>query len=230
MRKRTRRKGYTLIELVLALAITSLVASCTATLIGSALETRRLADAQTAMYTASLRLHKAIDSELSAAGNVVLYSQNPATYTLLAADERVMRVAKVTSLGDKAKALKVSYNKAGSSATENLLPNSNGFDSYNGVELTEIRFSPVRILDYVTANTSTTQQLYRAVKVTTIVTYTNNTNWTYSHTSIIRFDEMMLKGTEVRICTEKSFDESKIRKATAADIGTTFPFIRYDIN
>lgn len=217
MKRLIRRKGYTLIELVLAIALTSILAACVSSLIGYALTTRRLADAQSAMYTTSLRLHKAIAAELSASSDVVLYAKIPSTFTAIPATERVMLVK-----NDR-------VNLSNTSGTTPLLPIANGFDSYQDVKVVSVTFKLVKIIDHKDADTVATDSFYRAVRITTTV---SKGTWTYTHSSTVRFDEMTLKGTQIRVgnSTYTSFSSIYILDAKLKDESTEFPYIRYGID
>lgn len=213
--------GVTLIELVLAIAITSLIASITSTLIGYAVWMRRRSDAQSEMYLASIRLHKAITTELAAAGQVSLYSTGPTTYGSVASNERVMRLADGEIKW---------YNSAYTSGTA-LLPTGSGFNSYNrnedgdGVVVEDLSFRLVKLVDYLGMETTTADTLYRAVEVTTKV---SKSGFTYEHTSTIRFDEMYLYSAQVKVSkTTYNYNTANLRAAQTSDDNTVFKLIRY---
>lgn len=211
-----RRKGYTLIELVLAMAVAAVLASCVSTLIGYAITMRRSADAQSAMYLASIRLHKAITTELAASSEVTAYVKGPNTFTKVPATERVMYVKndKVV-LGNK------------SSLNKDIIPQDAVFDSYNGVKVKSLTFQLVPIVDHLDAETETTSTLYRCVRVTTVL---SKGSWEYEHTSVIRFEEMALNGTQIRVSSSTtSYDTKYIRDVQLGDTDAEYTFLRYSI-
>lgn len=208
-----RRKGYTLIELVLAIALTAIVATCVSSLIGYAMTTRKMADAKTEMYTVSMRLHKAIAADISVSSDVVLLSRKPSSYTGLDAQHKVMYCDKGV--------VKTS-NKSG---TTNVLPITNGFNSYLAVTVESISFRLVKIVDHKDADTAETANFYRAVRITTTV---SQGAWSYTHTSTVRFDEMLLTGSQVRVGDAGSgWSSATLNAAAASNEGTDYPFILY---
>ena len=230
-RYRRHRKGYTLIELVLAVAIMVLLSSTASTLISYAVRMRKLADAQADMYAVSIRLHKAISTELMGAGEVCLYQSGPGTYGTVPVTQRVLYLYEQnTNAADKVLYHTLVMGNSKSKSAK-LLPKDKGFDSYNGVEVTSVTYQVMSITDHLNADTEDTATLFRCVKVTTVVT---KDAWEYEHTSTIRFDEMVLHGNQVMVCTEKSPSTyssglSGIRVAKASDKDTTFTRIRYSI-
>ena len=216
MKKLLGRKAYTLVELVLAIAITAIIASLSSTLIGYAVQMRKMSDAQTAMYMTSLRIHKAISSELAASGEVILYTKTPTSYTQVPATERVLYV----------NGGKLYYSNKSSSKTA-LLPMTNGFDSYNGVEIESISYKAVMLVDYINTDTSEPSNVFRCVQVTTVV---KKGDWSYTHSTTVRFDEMILDSSQVKISTsETSFDKANTKLPSVSDT-TVYPIIRYAIN
>lgn len=211
------RKAYTLIELVLAIALTGIIASMTGTFISYAIRMRNMSDAQTAMYMTSLRLHKAISSELEPSGKVYLYTKAPTSYSSVPADERVIYCTNGMLYAGNKKASKTA-----------LLPTTNGFDSYNDVKVESIKFRVVKVLGHLNADTEYSDNYYRCVQVTTTV---SRGDWTYTHTSTIRFDEMELNSTQVMISTtETAFDNNKVRVPAFSDESKDFTVIRYTLN
>ena len=235
-RYRRQRKGFTLVELVLALTIMVLIASAASTLIGAAVHTRQAAITQSTLYAVSLRIHKAIATELQGAGEVCLYQTGPTKYSTVPEDQRVMYIAetkdKVT--GEVSSRVLQMGNSLVKSAK--LLPTTNGFESYNGVLVDSVTYRVMLINDYLNADTDNTSLLARCVQVTTTVSLPPSDK-TYTHTSTIRFDEMVLYSNQVMVVvntssyTNNTFSpaNNKIRVATGADKGTEFSLIRYSI-
>ncbi len=220
-----RRQGYTLVELVLAIAITALIASTASTLISYALRMRTMSDAQTDMYLVSIRLHKAITTELTSTGNVCLYTKGPSTYTTVPVTERVLYLD--SNVKSKTYGQVLLGNKSAASAK--LLPMDGYFDSYDDVVVESLTFKVASVLDYVNADTSTPTELYRCVKVTTVV---SKGAWRYEHTTAIRFDEMILYSSQVKVSTDTNTfvpTSSNIRDARAGDTGTEFKLLRYTL-
>ena len=218
MKKFLRRKAYTLVELVLALALTALITSITGAFITYAVRMRNMADAETDMYMTSLRLHKAIDAELSASGEVILYRKGPTVYSSVLSTDRVLYLKTGVLYFGNNNALTATSNSS-------LLPINKGFDSYNGVTLDRITYKVVKSMDYLDANTSETTGVYRAIQVTTVV---SKGIWSYTHTSTIRFDEMILTGSQVRISTtETSYNKDSTRLPIFSDESKEFTVILY---
>lgn len=217
MRKLFWRKAYTLIELVLAIALTAVIASLSATLIDYAVRMRRMSDAQTSMYMTSLRIHKAINAELSASSAVTLYTKAPTTYTAVPKTERVLYVN-----GGKI------YCGNKSSAKTSLLPIANGFDSYGDVTVSSVTYRVVKSMDHLNADTPEATNLYRSIQITTTV---SKGSWSYTHTSTVHFDEMILTSSQVGISTtETAFDSTKVRAPKLDDEDDDFKVIRYAID
>lgn len=221
MKKFFRRKAYTLVELVLALALTALISSITGTFITYAVRMRSMADAETDMYMTSLRLHKAIDAELSSSGEVYLYAKGPTSYTKVLETDRVLYLKN---------GMLYFGNKKATTATSStsILPIANGFDSYNGVTLDSITYKVVKSMDYMDADTSEPTDVYRAVQVTTVV---SKGSWSYTHTSTIRFDEMILTGSQVRISTtDTAYNKDSTRLPIFSDESKEYAIIMYSTN
>jgi len=217
MRRFLRRKAYTLVELVLALALTALISSITGAFITYAVRMRSMSDAQTDMYMASLRIHKAIAAELESADSVVVYTKAPTSYSAVPLTEHVLYLnSGMIYYGNK------------SVAKTSLLPTTNGFDSYNGVTVDSMTFAVVKSAGHLNSDTTDVATLFRCVRVTTTV---SKGSWTYTHSSTIRFDEMELNSAQVMVSTtETAYDNTKTRVPIVTDEGKAFPIIRYTIN
>jgi prepilin-type N-terminal cleavage/methylation domain-containing protein len=226
MRRYYSRKAYTLIELVVAIAITSIIVAVSGSLISRAIRMRQMADAQADMYMTSLRVHKAIAAELSASQDIILYKTTINNFNSVnVTNERVIWLASKTENGYTKGQVYLS-NK--SNAKKELLPTTNGFDSYNGVTVTDMSFKLTSVYDHKSSNDVNATSIYRCLTVSTTV---EKDGWTYTHSSTIRFDEMILEGKTIMISSSTStYDKSFSRAAQSGDSTATYKAIRYSLD
>ena len=227
------RKGFTLIELVLAIAITSILVTCAGYLINSAVRLRQLARSREELLQVSLRLHNAIIGELDTAAYATLYSTPLVNYTNLSKTEQVLFLG-----GD-------GYLYLGNALTGDtpLLPltvdsdgNSTGFDYYDGAKLVDqveegkvinsafsIRLIGVEDYKYIADPTPTT--CYRCLQVVTTLCKDDRY---YTHTSTIRLSELALYANgeySGEVYVSSSMGERHL--AQPADTTNTFVAVQY---
>ena len=221
-----KRKGFTLIELVLAMAITAILASCVGSLITSAVRVRQLARTREELLQVSLRVHNALVGELSTAAEVTLYTSSTITASALMEDESFLYINNTKgTLYQRTKTTSAPF-----------LPVTN-FDFYNGATFADEKNSAgvvinpaiaIRIIgvqDFKYTGDTEPQTCYRGLQITT--TLTKNGRY-YTHTSTVRLNELSLyaKGAysgEIYVGTSGTVRNL----ATASSLSTSFIAVRY---
>ena len=223
-----KRKGLTLIELVLAIAITAILVSCVGTLINSAIRVRQLARTREELLQASLRIHNALVSELSSAAEATVYTSPTISSYSWPNEEYMIYVSNSNGL---------LYRRSNSTASAMLPNNANGFNFYNGAKLADeknasgvvinpaLSFKIIGVPDFKFIGDSSPQTCYRCLQITT--TLTKNDRY-YTHTSTVRLNELSLyaKGSysgEIYVGTSSTSRTT----ATASDTSTTYGAVRY---
>ena len=203
-----QRKGFTLIELILAIAITAILATNAGYLISSAVHVRQLAQTREELMQVSMRLHYAITGELSAASQATVYTTNILNFGGLDDDEHILYCRTYTvyesegetegESGEYYGALALGSN---SDSTASFMPGSDGFDYYDGAvlkdEVTEgggvvnpaFRLRLVGVSDYKYIGDKDPSTCYRCLEITTTL-FKNNRY--YTHTSTVRLNELAL--------------------------------------
>lgn len=193
-----KRKGFTLIELILAIAITAILVTNAGYLISSAVHVRQLAQTREELLQVSLRLHHAITGELTTASQATLYTTPILYFSSLGEDENVL----YCKSGTDEDGAYYSYLCLGTkdASTAQLMPTSGGFDYYDGAVLKDemadstvvnpaFRLRLVGVSDYKYIGDTAPSTCYRALEITTTL-YKNDRY--YTHTSTVRLSELPL--------------------------------------
>lgn len=206
MRKRWRNKrGFTLVELVVAIALTAIIASSASVLIGTALRMERQSVLTSQLYRVSQRLHTAIDAELNSAGELGVYKSNERNISSVESPECMMYLytggatERVTTYDDDGTAAYTYIPLKGmvlkgdkSSQRQQLLLSAS---SYEGAVVTELLFWVDSVYEKKTAQSGSYEEMVRILHIQTTV---QKGDREYTHTSCVRLYNMMKTGAQIQ--------------------------------
>jgi len=184
-------KAFTLVELVVAIAITGIIASVVSVLVGTVIRIQKNSELNAQLYNVSQRIHTAVGAQLSTAESVTLYSQT--TYSASVTNkEQFLYLYSANTANAKYGHLVVATYTNKNPGDELLMRG----ESYDGAIVTDFYVT----LDTITerSNTEATDVgvQYRVLHVYTKISKGGHT---YEHTSTVRLYNMMITGNQVEL-------------------------------
>ena len=212
LRKRLNKRGFTLLEMVVAILLTAIIITTVSGVIGYSLSVQKQALINSALYTVSQRIHAAFNTQLAAARTMYAYMNATTAHSSLGAGDWVLYrgVAKNSNGtplldGDGNNVYHLFLDESGDSGKEFLF----GADSYNGCSVTAFYVTVDTVLEYRNAEDAeivagelaagktpslAKGQYVRIITLHTTVTYMGET---YDHFSTIRLYNLLYTGSEV---------------------------------
>ncbi len=230
MKKLWRNKrGFTLVELVVAIALTAIIASSVSVLIGTALRMERQSVLTSQLYRVSQRLHTAIDAELNGAGEVSVYKNSERYLSSVQSPELMMYLysgsatERVTTYDDNGTAsysyipLKGMVLKGDKySQRQQLLLSA---ASYEGAVVTELQFWVDSVYEKLSTQSVDYGEMVRVLHIKTTV---QKGDREYTHTSCVRLYNMMKTGAQI----QKKSGSSMVTAAVDNTKYTTVCYVR----
>lgn len=219
MKKRTRirlkrnKRGFTLVELIVAMLLMAMISASLSTILGSTLSIYNKAEMKSVLYNVSQKLHVALDNELLASRNLVLYQTGVQPKSVLDSEYQYC-----LSKSNDGYLYVYSYDpETKKIITENVLLSEK---SYRGATVKSFYIKYDRIMDKVNYTDPTERNCWRILNITTTIT---KNGVDYTHTSTIRLYNMAVYGTELEI---KLNNYSKPQTPTSK-VNVEFPFVFY---
>ncbi len=181
-------KAFTLVELVVAIAITGIIASVVSVLVGTVIRVQKNSELSAQLYNVSQRLHTAVTSQLSTAESVELYNNTSYSATV-GAKEQFMYLY---TYADNAKNGHILVaTQASHSPGDELLMRA---ESYDGATVEAFYVTLGTVVEKATPDAEDETTQYRVLHIFTRISKGGKT---YEHTSSVRLFNMMLTGGQV---------------------------------
>lgn len=214
LRRRLKNKrGFTLVELVVAMLLMAMISASLSTILGSTMSLYNRAEMKSVLYNVSQKLHVALDNELLASRNLVLYQTAVQPKSLV--DREYQYCMQKASDGY---IYVYSFDPESNKIVEEHVLLSN--KSYRGATVKEFYIKYDRIMDKVNYTDGTERNCWRILYITTTIT---KNGVDYTHTSTVRLYNMAVYGTELEI----KLNSSARPYTPSSKVNVEFPFVFY---
>ena len=195
-RLRRNKRAFTLAELVVAIAITALIASVVSVLVGSVIHIQRSAEITAQLANVSQRLHTSLHSQLACVDKVKLFDKQANPSSILNSEYRYY----IYVDSDRDKHLKL-RSKSDSDPSEVLMHS----DSYNGATIETFEVTVGAIEEKASRDDSTPHVCYRILYIYTVL---KKDGVEYEHVSTVRLYNMQQYGNNI-VVDGKTSEEMK---------------------
>ncbi|MBO4534862.1 MAG: type II secretion system protein [Clostridia bacterium] len=186
-----RTKAFTLVELVVAIAVTGIIASVVSVLVGTVIRIQKNSELNAQLYNVSQRIHTAVNAQLSTAETVTLYSAT--TYSASVTNkEQFLYLYSANASNAKYGHLVVATYTSKNPGDELLMRG----ESYDGATIVDFYVTLDTITEKETSESTEAATQYRVLHVYTKLSKGGRT---YEHTSTVRLYNMMLTGGKVEL-------------------------------
>lgn len=203
-RLKRNKKGFTLVELIVATLILAMISVSLSSILGSTLTVYNRTEMNTVLYNVSQKLHVALDNEIIASRDLSLYERNIDANSVIKKEYQYC-----ISKSSDGYLYKYAFDPTTKKVVEeNLLLTEK---SYRGSEVKELYYSFEGIEERVSYSDSTKKKCWRIVKITTTV---SKNGVDYTHTSTVRLYNMSIYGTEIKVLSAGKSGDPKVPTRT----------------
>lgn len=209
-RLKKNRKGFSLVELIVATLILAIISASLSSIMGTTYAMYNNAEMKSLLYNVSQKLHIAIDNELMASQELTLYEATQTPRTLIKSDYQYCLQLKNGFI--------MRFDKANNTNGTHILLSER---SYRDAKVTEFTIQYDSVMDRKDFSDTSQSECWRILYIKTTIT---KNGVSYSHTSAVRLYNMAVFGTEIKIKTTTS---SSVLNATTGNKSKKFVFVEY---
>lgn len=177
-RLKKNRRGFSLVELVVAIAVMSIISATLSMILGNTLNLYSKGESASVLYNVSQKIHDALNRELVSAGSIVLYESE-------SADSMVNNDYQARLYLSDGRLVKVYQEDKEKKTSEILLSQ----DSYRGCEIQSFTMKYDSVDERYNYSDSTTRRCYRILYITTTISLNGQK---YEQTSTVRLYSLSL--------------------------------------
>ncbi len=203
-RLKRNKRGFTLVELIVATLILAIISVSLSSILGSTLTMYNRTEMQTVLYNVSQKLHVALNNELIASRDLSLYERTIDPNSVIKKEYQYCM-----GKSSDGYIYKYAFDPTSKKVVEeNILLTEK---SYRGAEVKELYYTFEGVNERVSYSDSTQKKCWRIVKITTTV---SKNGVDYTHTSTVRLYNMSIYGTEIKVLSAGKSGEAKVPTRT----------------
>lgn len=182
---RKNKRGFSLVELVVAIAVMSIITASLSMILGNTLSIYNKGESTSVLYSVSQKLHDSLNRELVASQNVVLYESE-------SNNQMITRDYQARLYLSEGRIIKCEQSDGKKETSEILLSQS----SYRDCEVKNFIITYDSVEERVSYYSDEIKQCYRVLYITTVLSLNGQE---YEHTSAVRLYSMYVSSKEIQV-------------------------------